>query len=99
MLKKNKINELVDPSLADEYDSMQMNLMILAASLCVQQSSIKRPRISQVPPFSILSFMFETYSLRQSPGGIGFSDLTQSNLALLNGCVKNLLLCFVQLFP
>ncbi|KAL8548477.1 hypothetical protein ACS0TY_007688 [Phlomoides rotata] len=48
LLKKNKINELVDPSLADDYDSMQMNLMILAASLCVQQSSIKRPRISQV---------------------------------------------------
>ncbi|XP_011079776.1 receptor-like cytosolic serine/threonine-protein kinase RBK2 [Sesamum indicum] len=48
LLKKNKISELIDPSLAEAYNPMQMNLMILAASLCVQQSSIKRPRMSQV---------------------------------------------------
>ncbi|XP_042047033.1 receptor-like cytosolic serine/threonine-protein kinase RBK2 isoform X2 [Salvia splendens] len=48
LLKKNKIHELVDPSLAENYNAMQMNLMILAASLCVQRSSIKRPRMSQI---------------------------------------------------
>ncbi|KAL0459592.1 UNVERIFIED_CONTAM: Receptor-like cytosolic serine/threonine-protein kinase RBK2 [Sesamum latifolium] len=42
LLKKNKISELIDPLLAEAYNPMQMNLMILAASLCVQQSSIKR---------------------------------------------------------
>ncbi|KAH6814003.1 Protein kinase family protein [Perilla frutescens var. frutescens] len=50
LLKKNKIHELIDPSLAENYDAMQMNLVILAASLCVQQSSIKRPRMSQARP-------------------------------------------------
>ncbi|KAL3647919.1 hypothetical protein CASFOL_008887 [Castilleja foliolosa] len=47
LLKKNKIVELIDPLLAEDYNPMQMNLVILAASLCVQQSSIKRPRMSQ----------------------------------------------------
>ncbi|XP_047938645.1 receptor-like cytosolic serine/threonine-protein kinase RBK2 [Salvia hispanica] len=48
LLKKNKIQELIDPSLAENYNAVQMNLVILAASLCVQQSSIKRPRMSQI---------------------------------------------------
>ncbi|CAA0832073.1 Protein kinase family protein [Striga hermonthica] len=48
LLRKNKIGELVDPSLANNYNPTQMSLMLLAASLCVQQASIKRPRISQV---------------------------------------------------
>ncbi|XP_027097520.1 receptor-like cytosolic serine/threonine-protein kinase RBK2 isoform X1 [Coffea eugenioides] len=46
-LKKSRIRELVDPSLA-EYDPIEMNLMVLAASLCVQESAIRRPRMSQV---------------------------------------------------
>ncbi|KAG8389404.1 hypothetical protein BUALT_Bualt02G0225700 [Buddleja alternifolia] len=41
LLKKNRTRELVDPSLAENYNSTQMNLTILAASLCVQQSSIR----------------------------------------------------------
>ncbi|XP_057424644.1 receptor-like cytosolic serine/threonine-protein kinase RBK2 isoform X2 [Lotus japonicus] len=48
LLKKNEIMELIDPSLADGFDSRQMNLMLLAASLCIQQSSIRRPSIRQV---------------------------------------------------
>ncbi|KAK4441710.1 Receptor-like cytosolic serine/threonine-protein kinase RBK2 [Sesamum alatum] len=48
LMKKNKIRELVDPLLAENYNPVQMNLMILAASLCVQQSSLKRPRMSQI---------------------------------------------------
>ncbi|XP_057964609.1 receptor-like cytosolic serine/threonine-protein kinase RBK2 [Malania oleifera] len=48
LLRKNKIRDLVDPSLAENYDSQQMNLMVLAASLCIRQSSIRRPQMSQV---------------------------------------------------
>ncbi|KAE9589213.1 putative protein kinase RLK-Pelle-RLCK-VI family [Lupinus albus] len=48
LLKKNDIKELIDASLADEFDSRQMNLMLLAASLCIQQSSIRRPSMRQV---------------------------------------------------
>ncbi|KAL1827393.1 hypothetical protein ACET3Z_005805 [Daucus carota] len=48
LLKKNNIRELVDPLLLDEYNSLQMNLMVLSAFLCVQQSSIRRPQMNQV---------------------------------------------------
>ncbi|PIN13413.1 Serine/threonine protein kinase [Handroanthus impetiginosus] len=48
LLKKNKIKELIDPSLFEEYNPIQMKLLILAASLCVQQSSVKRPQMSQI---------------------------------------------------
>ncbi|KAL8100867.1 hypothetical protein AgCh_032934 [Apium graveolens] len=47
LLKKNDIRELVDPLLFDDYNSLQMNLVVLSAFLCVQQSSIRRPRMSQ----------------------------------------------------
>ncbi|GKV41053.1 hypothetical protein SLEP1_g48632 [Rubroshorea leprosula] len=48
LLKKNDIRELIDPALADDYDPRQMNLVLLAASLCINQSSIRRPQMSQV---------------------------------------------------
>ncbi|XP_075483171.1 receptor-like cytosolic serine/threonine-protein kinase RBK2 isoform X1 [Primulina tabacum] len=48
LLKKNRIRELVDPSLGDNYNPIHLNLMILAASLCVQQSPVRRPRMSQI---------------------------------------------------
>ncbi|KAG7970650.1 hypothetical protein I3843_07G095900 [Carya illinoinensis] len=48
LLKKNHINELIDPSLHDNYNSHQINLVLLVASLCIQQSSIRRPCMSQV---------------------------------------------------
>lgn len=47
-MKKNKIRELIDPSLAGEYDWMQIKLVLLAASLSIQESSIERPGMSQV---------------------------------------------------
>lgn len=47
-MKKNKIRELIDPSLAGEYDWMQIKLVLLAASLSIQESSIERPAMSQV---------------------------------------------------
>ncbi|XP_068311516.1 receptor-like cytosolic serine/threonine-protein kinase RBK2 [Pyrus communis] len=48
LLKKNAIKDLVDPSLADEYNRCQVNLVLLAASLCIHKSSIRRPSMSQV---------------------------------------------------
>ncbi|KAF5205423.1 Kinase family protein [Thalictrum thalictroides] len=47
-LNKNKIRELIDPSIGDAYDSRQMNHVVLTASLCIHQSSILRPKMSQV---------------------------------------------------
>ncbi|KAG5043453.1 hypothetical protein AAZX31_03G130900 [Glycine max] len=48
LLKKNCIRELIDPSLADDFDCRQIKIMLLAASLCIQQSSIRRPSMKQV---------------------------------------------------
>ncbi|XP_021279904.1 receptor-like cytosolic serine/threonine-protein kinase RBK2 [Herrania umbratica] len=48
LLKKNDIRELIDPALGEDYNSRQMNLVLLAASLCIHQSSIRRPQMSQV---------------------------------------------------
>ncbi|PIA44696.1 hypothetical protein AQUCO_01700354v1 [Aquilegia coerulea] len=48
LLEKNAIRELVDPSLGDAYDPKQIDRVALTASLCVQYSSILRPRMSQV---------------------------------------------------
>ncbi|KAM1001592.1 hypothetical protein ACFX13_008206 [Malus domestica] len=48
LLKKNSIKDLVDPSLADEYNRREMNLVLLAASLCIHKSSTRRPSMSQV---------------------------------------------------
>lgn len=47
LLRKNDMGELVDPSLGKNYNVRQLNLVLLAASLCVQQSSIRRPSMSQ----------------------------------------------------
>ncbi|KAM7260009.1 hypothetical protein ACFE04_015750 [Oxalis oulophora] len=48
LLKKNDTKELIDPSLGNDYDFQQLNLMLFAAVLCIQQSSLRRPQISQV---------------------------------------------------
>ncbi|KAL3508016.1 hypothetical protein ACH5RR_033398 [Cinchona calisaya] len=47
LISKN-IEELVDPSLGSAYDAEQINLMVMVASLCIQQSSTERPQMSQV---------------------------------------------------
>lgn len=51
LLSSNNIKELVDPILDDAYDGEQMKLVILTASMCIDQSSIQRPVMSQVCPF------------------------------------------------
>ncbi|KAI3898058.1 hypothetical protein MKW92_030279 [Papaver armeniacum] len=50
LLDKNEFRELVDPSLGDSYDRQQLNHVASAAALCIQHSSILRPRMSQVVP-------------------------------------------------
>ncbi|KAK4755748.1 hypothetical protein SAY87_009505 [Trapa incisa] len=47
-LIKNSIEELLDPSFHGFYDSDQMERVVLAASMCINQSSIHRPDMSQV---------------------------------------------------
>ncbi|CBI26143.3 hypothetical protein VitviT2T_006406 [Vitis vinifera] len=48
LLINNSIDELVDPRLADAYDSEQMNIVATVSSLCLHQSSVQRPRMNQV---------------------------------------------------
>ncbi|KAJ7978030.1 Kinase family protein [Quillaja saponaria] len=48
LLNDNNIKQLVDPSLANNYDPDEMDRVVLTASLCIEQSPILRPRMSQV---------------------------------------------------
>ncbi|KAH9688879.1 Receptor-like cytosolic serine/threonine-protein kinase RBK2 [Citrus sinensis] len=48
LLDSNDIRELVDPSLGDNYDAEEIDRAVLTASLCIEQSPILRPKMSQV---------------------------------------------------
>lgn len=48
LLDANNIKDVVDPSLGGNYDQGQMGCLSLTASMCVEQSPILRPRMSQV---------------------------------------------------
>ncbi|GMI70354.1 hypothetical protein like AT5G18910 [Hibiscus trionum] len=48
LIAENKINELVDPTLRNEYDREQLKRCIATASICINQSAIDRPQMSQV---------------------------------------------------
>lgn len=48
LLDDNNVKELVDPSLDGNYDPKEMDRVIFTASLCIELSSILRPRMSQV---------------------------------------------------
>ncbi|CAL1381980.1 unnamed protein product [Linum trigynum] len=48
LLDNNDLAELVDPSLGKHYDSEEMDRLVLTASLCIENSPILRPRMSQV---------------------------------------------------
>ncbi|KMS98862.1 hypothetical protein BVRB_3g068380 isoform B [Beta vulgaris subsp. vulgaris] len=47
-LDKNKLKELVDPYLGDGYDKDQLKLLAMTANMCIHQSSIERPQMSEV---------------------------------------------------
>lgn len=48
LLDNSDISELVDPSLGGVYDPEEMDRVVLTASLCIEQSPILRPRMSQI---------------------------------------------------
>ncbi|XP_073105709.1 receptor-like cytosolic serine/threonine-protein kinase RBK2 isoform X1 [Elaeis guineensis] len=48
LLEKNDIKELVDPFLNDAYDLEQVRSLAQIAYMCIQHSSVLRPRMSQV---------------------------------------------------
>ncbi|KAK9017074.1 hypothetical protein V6N11_079560 [Hibiscus sabdariffa] len=48
LLDENDIKELLDPVLGDDYDAEEVDRMALTASLCIEQSPILRPQMSQV---------------------------------------------------
>ncbi|XP_022938145.1 receptor-like cytosolic serine/threonine-protein kinase RBK2 [Cucurbita moschata] len=48
LLDSNNHEELIDPCLSKRYDLEEMERVILTASLCIEQSPILRPRMSQV---------------------------------------------------
>ncbi|KAG2694909.1 hypothetical protein I3760_08G165800 [Carya illinoinensis] len=48
LLDKDDLKELVDPSIGDNYDTEEMDRMVLTASMCIEQSPILRPRMNQV---------------------------------------------------
>ncbi|KAL4386787.1 hypothetical protein GQ457_09G022810 [Hibiscus cannabinus] len=52
LIAENKINELIDPTLGDDYDLEQLKCCIATASLCIEQSATDRPQMSQACPFS-----------------------------------------------
>ncbi|KAK8527683.1 hypothetical protein V6N13_085491 [Hibiscus sabdariffa] len=50
LIRENKIDELVDPTLGDAYDFDQLNLLVAIASICTHQSAPNRPRMRQACP-------------------------------------------------
>ncbi|KAL1188576.1 Receptor-like cytosolic serine/threonine-protein kinase RBK2 [Cardamine amara subsp. amara] len=48
LIKENKIKQLVDPILGDDYDLEELDRLVFIASLCIHQTSMNRPHMSQV---------------------------------------------------
>ncbi|XP_022740579.1 receptor-like cytosolic serine/threonine-protein kinase RBK2 [Durio zibethinus] len=48
LIKENKFKELADPTLGDAYDLDQLNRVTGTASICIHQSAVNRPQMSQV---------------------------------------------------
>ncbi|GLJ12376.1 hypothetical protein SUGI_0189630 [Cryptomeria japonica] len=48
LLESGNISELADPRLGGQYDIHQMQRMVLTSSLCIRQSAIWRPSMSEV---------------------------------------------------
>ncbi|KAK8539387.1 hypothetical protein V6N12_043013 [Hibiscus sabdariffa] len=47
LIEENKIDELIDPILGNDYDLDQLKRCIATASICINQSAIDRPQMSQ----------------------------------------------------
>ncbi|ESQ41897.1 hypothetical protein EUTSA_v10013242mg [Eutrema salsugineum] len=48
LIKESKIKQLVDPILGDDYDLEELDRLVFIASLCIHQTSMNRPHMSQV---------------------------------------------------
>ncbi|CAN8255888.1 unnamed protein product [Cochlearia groenlandica] len=48
LIKENKIKQLVDPILGDDYDIEELDRLVFIASLCIHQTSMNRPQMRQV---------------------------------------------------
>ncbi|KAI4368304.1 hypothetical protein MLD38_016878 [Melastoma candidum] len=48
LLATNNVKAIIDPSLNGVYDSEEMDRIVLVASLCINQSSVHRPEMSQI---------------------------------------------------
>jgi hypothetical protein len=57
LLDERNLDELVDPRLGNTYNVGQMQAMISAAALCVQESSQQRPKISEVSLFTKKAYL------------------------------------------
>ncbi|KAL3516165.1 hypothetical protein ACH5RR_023067 [Cinchona calisaya] len=48
LLENNDLDQLVDPSLGNDYNPEEMDRAVLTASLCIEQNPIERPQMSKV---------------------------------------------------
>ncbi|KAJ4908173.1 Protein kinase superfamily protein [Raphanus sativus] len=48
LIKENKIKQLVDPVLGDDYDLEELERLVFIASLCIHQTSMNRPHMNQI---------------------------------------------------
>ena len=48
LLESGNLKALLDPKTKGEFDAVQMQRMVLAATLCVRQTARLRPKVSQV---------------------------------------------------
>lgn len=48
ILEKGDVEALLDPNLADDFDSAEMQRLALVANLCINQSAQLRPTATQV---------------------------------------------------
>lgn len=61
LIKENKIKQLVDPILGDDYDLEELDRLVFIASLCIHQTSMNRPHMNQaciIIKLSIPSFSY-----------------------------------------
>ena len=57
LLSVDKIKELVDPCLNDAYDEEQMKIVMMIASLCIEQCSNERPQMSEASSIGLKTIL------------------------------------------
>ncbi|MQL82069.1 hypothetical protein Taro_014526 [Colocasia esculenta] len=67
ILQSEKVTQLLDPNLGDNYDTDQVESMILAASLCIRRTPQSRPTMALVRnlPVSMMPLLLQFAALRQ----------------------------------